>query len=161
MCCYCTIFVYISVHWATVLTSNKSHKAVKRLWNLFVVVEVLVFGSITFLCAESAQVLTTIGGDTSNTSVALTTRGPQELQLQIWNNSLEVLMLILLLSVLMCFLYYGTRIYSRMANIYMLRSYRSQIVAEIVSSVNLKHALAQLVRGHEKSLRHHIALQSG
>ena len=71
---------------------------------------------------------------------------PEILQLRVWDVSLEIVMLVLLFVVLMVYLYFGVRIYSRMANIYMLQTYGSQIVAEIVSSTKLKHALNKLVR---------------
>ena len=58
MCTYCTIFIYVSIHWATVLISNKSQKAVKSLWRTFVGLNILLYVLIMFLCGESAQVIT-------------------------------------------------------------------------------------------------------
>ena len=110
----------------------------------------VVYFLVLFLCAESAATIHVI---VNSSSVNITTESPTTpahgipfSKLSVWDLSLETVMLVLLLLVLMVFLYFGVRIYSRMANIYMLQTYGSQIVAEIVSSTKLKHALTKLVR---------------
>ncbi len=133
LCSYCTIFVYVSMHWATVLISNKSQHAASSLWRAFIGVNALVYALVLFLCGESAAFIirstnVTQGGDGDGRSTTLDPSGgqvtarPDSGSLLKWDNTLETTMLVLLLAVLMSFLYFGVRIYSRMANIYMLQT---------------------------------------